>query len=184
MSKIGRKLITIPEGVEVKIDGQVLEAKGSKGTLSLIINSKAKVEIEGKEIKVTKGDLDDSSRESGAVWGLTRSLVNNIIIGVSQGYQKKLELQGVGFRMSVQGKKIVLALGFSHPVEKEISEGLEAKIEENNVLSITGIDKQKVGQFAAEVRSLKPVEPYKGKGFRYQGEKVRRKAGKKAATAK
>jgi large subunit ribosomal protein L6 len=184
MSKIGRKLITIPQGVEAKVNGDVFEAKGSKGTLSLTVNPKAKIEINGSEILVSKKDEKDSSRESGAVWGLTRSLVNNIIIGVSQGYQKKLELQGVGFRMSVQGKKIVMALGFSHPVEKEIPEGLEAKIEENNILSIIGIDKQKVGQFAAEVRSLKPVEPYKGKGFRYQGEKVRRKAGKKAATAK
>jgi large subunit ribosomal protein L6 len=184
MSKIGKKIITIPEGVEVKIEGQVLEAKGPKGTLSLEINPRAKAKMEGREITVGKMDEKDVSRDAGAIWGLTRSLINNIIIGVSQGYQKKLELQGVGFRMSVQGKKIVLALGFSHPVEKEVPEGIEAKIEENNILSISGIDKQKVGQFAAEVRALKPVEPYKGKGFRYQGEKVRRKAGKKAATSK
>jgi len=184
MSKIGKKLIAIPEGVEVKIDGQALEAKGSKGTLALTINPRAKATIENGEITVRKMKEDDNSREANAIWGLTRSLINNIIVGVSEGYQKKLELQGVGFRMSVQGKKIVLALGFSHPVEKEIPDGIEAKMEENNVLSISGTDKQKVGQFAAEVRSLKPVEPYKGKGFRYQGEKVRRKAGKKAATAK
>jgi len=184
MSKIGKKLIAIPQGVDVKVDEGVIEAKGSKGTLSLAINPKSKVEVNGSEIKISKRDENDPSKEANAVWGLTRSLVNNIIIGVSVGYQKKLELQGVGFRMNVQGKKIVMALGFSHPVEKEIPEGIEAKIEENNILVISGIDKQKVGQFAAEVRSLKPVEPYKGKGFRYQGEKVRRKAGKKAATAK
>lgn len=184
MSKIGKKLINIPQGIEAKINGDIFEAKGPKGILSLAINPKAKVEISGSEIKVAKSSDKDTSKEAGAVWGLTRSLINNIIIGVSQGYQKKLELQGVGFRMNVQGKKIVMALGFSHPVEKEIPEGIEAKIEENNILSISGIDKQKVGQFAAEIKSLKPVEPYKGKGFRYQGEKVRRKAGKKAATSK
>lgn len=184
MSKIGKKIINIPSGVEAKVDGDIFWAKGSKGTLTLDINPKSKIEINGAEIKVSKKDDKDGSKEAGAIWGLTRSLVNNIIIGVSEGYQKKLELQGVGFRMNVQGKKIVMALGFSHPVEREIPEGIEAKIEENNVLSVSGSDKQKVGQFAAEIRSLKPVEPYKGKGFRYQGEKVRRKAGKKAATAK
>ena len=184
MSKIGKKSITIPEGVEVKIDGLVLEAKGPKGTLVLDINERSSVEMKDGKIIVEKADKEDKSRDSGAVWGLTRSLINNIIIGVKEGYVKKLELQGVGFRMAVQGKKIVMALGFSHPVEREITEGLEAKLEENNVLTISGIDKQKVGQFAAEIRSLKPVEPYKGKGFRYVGEKVRRKAGKKAGTTK
>lgn len=184
MSKIGKKLISIPQGVEAKIEGDIFSAKGSKGTLSLTVNPKAKVEINGSEIKISKKDDKDDSKEAGAIWGLTRSLVNNMVIGVSEGYQKKLELQGVGYRMNVQGKKIVMALGFSHPVEKEVPDGIEAKIEENNVLSISGTDKQKVGQFAAEVKALKPVEPYKGKGFRYQGEKVRRKAGKKAATAK
>lgn len=111
-----------------------------------------------------------------------RALINNIIVGVKEGYEKKLELQGVGYRMSVQGSKINMALGFSHPVEAEVPAGLTAKIEDNNVLVISGIDKQAVGQFAANIRSLKEVEPYKGKGFRYVGEKVRRKAGKKAGT--
>ncbi|HLN18935.1 MAG TPA: 50S ribosomal protein L6 [Patescibacteria group bacterium] len=184
MSKIGKKIIIIPQGVEAKINGEIFEAKGPKGSLVLSVNPKAKMEISGSEIKISKNDEKEFSREANAIWGLTRSLVNNMIIGVSEGYQKKLELQGVGYRMNVQGKKIVMALGFSHPVEKEVPEGIEAKIEENNILSIIGADKQKVGQFAAEIKSLKPVEPYKGKGFRYQGEKVRRKAGKKAATAK
>lgn len=184
MSKIGKKSIVIPEGVEVKIEKSTLEAKGPKGTLSLAIHPKAGIEIKEKEIIVRKAKEDDNSKDANAIWGLIRALVNNIVIGVKEGYQKKLELQGVGYRMSVQGKKVVMALGFSHPVEKEIPEGLEVKIEEGNLLAIYGIDKQKVGQFAAEVRSLKPVEPYKGKGFRYQGEKVRRKAGKKAGSAK
>lgn len=177
MSKIGKKPIDIPEGVEVKFDQGVLYTKGPKGELSLEISSQTKLEITDKEIVVKKGR---ASKEASAFWGLTRSLVSNIITGVKDGYEKKLELQGVGFRMSIQGKKIVMALGFSHPVEMEVPDGLTANIEDNNVLSISGIDKQKVGQFAANVRELKKVEPYKGKGFRYAGEKVIRKVGKKA----
>jgi large subunit ribosomal protein L6 len=181
MSKIGKKSIIIPQGVEVKLNGEVLEIKSAKGTLSLKVNRQAKLDISEGEINVSKVR---NTKEANAIWGLTRSLVNNMIIGVSAGYEKKLELQGVGFRMSVQGKKIVLALGFSHPVEMDIPEGITAKIEENNVLSISGTDKQQVGQFAANIRALKKVEPYKGKGFRYQGEKVRRKVGKKAGAVK
>lgn len=180
MSKIGRKIIAIPEGVEIKIESRKLFAKGPKGSLSLDLIEGVKVDIKDGEISVNKtGD----ARNSSAIWGLTRALINNIVTGVKEGFEKKLELQGVGYRMSVQGKKINLALGFSHPVVVDIPEGIEAKIEENNVLSISGIDKQKVGQFSANIRSLKEVEPYKGKGFRYVGEKVRRKVGKKAATA-
>ncbi|HHE45945.1 MAG TPA: 50S ribosomal protein L6 [Candidatus Moranbacteria bacterium] len=181
MSKIGKKPIEIPEGVEAKMEENILKAKGPKGELSLEINSQAKVEIKDKEIVVSKAR---NSRQAEAIWGLTRSLINNIIIGVKEGFEKKLELRGVGYRMSIQGSKIVMALGFSHPVEAEIPQDLTVKLEENNLLSIWGIDKQKVGQFAAEVRSLKKAEPYKGKGFRYQGEKVRRKVGKKAVASK
>lgn len=179
MSKIGKKIIVIPEGVSVKVNGKKVEILGPKGTLSLEVNPLAKINIQEKEISV---EPTKKTKEANAIWGLTRALLNNMVEGVKNGYEKKLELQGVGFRMSLQGKKIVLALGFSHPVEVEIPEDLEAKIEENNVLKISGIDKQRVGQFAAEIRSLKKVEPYKGKGFRYQGEKVRRKVGKKAAS--
>ncbi|MFZ5982205.1 MAG: 50S ribosomal protein L6 [Patescibacteria group bacterium] len=178
MSKIGKKSITIPEGVEIKTDKGEVEVKGPKGSLILSMEK-------GIEMKIEAGVLTLEKTREGkkyqAFWGLYRSLLGNMILGVTKGFERKLELQGVGFRMAVQGKKINLALGFSHPVEVEVPEGLEAKIEENNVLTISGIDKQKVGQFAAEVRGLKPVEPYKGKGFRYQGEKVRRKVGKKAA---
>ncbi|MFA5961628.1 MAG: 50S ribosomal protein L6 [Parcubacteria group bacterium] len=177
MSKIGKKLITIPAGVTVTLEGEVLKAKGPKGELSLNVHPEAKIEIAEDKITVKKAKEDGGSN---AIWGLTRSLVNNIIIGVSAGYEKKLELQGVGFRMSIQGKKIVMALGFSHPVEVEIPDGIVAKLEDNNGLLISGIDKQAVGQFAANIKDLKKVEPYKGKGFRYAGEKVRRKAGKKA----
>lgn len=174
----------IPQGVEVKLSGSVLEAKGPKGTLTLNIHEYAKVDIADNLITVSKKDENNTLKLAASVWGLTRALINNIITGVSVGYEKKLELQGVGFRMNLSGNKLVMALGFSHPVEVMVPEGITAKILENNVLSISGIDKQKVGQFAADIRSLKPVEPYKGKGFRYQGEKVRRKVGKKAGTAK
>ena len=181
MSKIGRKPIAIPEGVTATLEGALLKMKGPKGELNLTIHKDAKVTIQEGEIVVEKAkDVPGAV----AVWGLTRSLINNLVIGVKDGYEKKLELQGVGYRMSVQGKKLVLALGFSHPVEVEIPDNLNVKTEEQNTLSISGIDKQAVGQFAANVRALKEVEPYKGKGFRYVGEKVRRKAGKKAGTAK
>lgn len=178
MSRIGKKLIIIPDGVEVKLQNNRLEVKGPKGVLSEVIHHEAAVKIVDKEITVEK---IGKSKKAPAIWGLTRALINNMINGVKEDYKKQLELQGVGFRMAIQGKKINLALGFSHPVEVVIPEGIEAKIEEGNVMTITGIDKQKVGQFAANVRGLKPVEPYKGKGFRYKGEKVRRKVGKKAA---
>jgi large subunit ribosomal protein L6 len=179
MSKIGKKIIAIPAGVTVTLQDDLFKAKGPKGELSLNIHPGAVVEISEESIVVKKAKEDSGSN---AIWGLTRSLVNNIIVGVSVGYEKKLELQGVGFRMNIQGKKIVMALGFSHPVELEIPDGIAAKLEDNGGLLIGGIDKQAVGQFAANIRDLKRAEPYKGKGFRYAGEKVRRKAGKKAAT--
>ncbi len=180
MSCIGKKLIIIPAEVEAKLQNNRLEIKGPKGTLSLIIHPESGVEIKDRQIQVSK---IGKSKKSPALWGMTRSLIANMAQGVMEGYKKQLELQGVGFRMAVAGKKINLALGFSHPVVVDIPEGLEAKIEENNILTISGIDKQAVGQFAAEIRSLKKAEPYKGKGFRYVGEYVRRKAGKKAAVA-
>ncbi len=174
--------MAVKDGVEVNLQGRRLEIKGPKGTLALDIEIRdVALEMADKEIQVKK---ISNSKKSSAIWGLTRSLINNMITGVTQGYAKKLELQGVGYRMSVQGDKLNMALGFSHPVVVDIPEGLEVKIEEGNVLAISGIDKQRVGQFAAEVRSLKEVEPYKGKGFRYAGERVRRKAGKKSAAGK
>lgn len=184
MSKIGKKPITIPDGVEAKLSENTLKVKGPKGTLSLDVNGKSKIDIVDKEIRVKKAEESDESKEAGAIWGLTRALVQNMIIGVTEGYEKKLELHGVGYRINMQGNKLVMALGFSHPVEVVIPEGIAVKLEENNVISISGIDKQKVGQFSADIRSLKEVEPYKGKGFRYAGEKIRRKAGKKAGAAK
>jgi large subunit ribosomal protein L6 len=178
MSRIGKKTIIIPEGIEIKMQNNRLAVKGPKGTLEMVVHQEMTVKIEDKEINIEK---TGKSKKAPAIWGLTRALIENMILGVKDGYKKQLELQGVGFRMAIAGKKINLALGFSHPVAVDVPEGLEAKIGENNVLEISGADKQAVGQFAADIRKLKPVEPYKGKGFRYLGEHVRRKAGKKAA---
>lgn len=177
MSRIGKKPVSIPSGVEVTMAGNTITVKGSKGTLTFAYPREVKVAVVENEVLVTKvGD----TKKSRATWGTVAKLVANMIIGVTTGFQKQLELNGVGFRMTSSGKKLTLALGFSHPVEQIVPEGLEAKIE-NNILTISGIDKQKVGEFTAVVRKLKPVEPYKGKGFRYVGEAVRRKEGKKAA---
>jgi large subunit ribosomal protein L6 len=181
MSRIGKKIIIVPDGVEVEYQNKRLNVKGPKGALDLAVHHEIELEIKDKEIKVKK---IGKSKKAPAIWGLTRSLISNMINGVKDGYEKKLELQGVGYRMAVQGRKINLALGFSHPVEVSIPEGLEAKVAENNILLISGIDKQLVGEFTANMKKIKPVEPYKGKGFRYVGEYVRRKAGKKAAAEK
>lgn len=177
MSRIGKKTIEIPEGVTVTLDANLLSAKGPKGSLSFPVRREVKVVLEDKTARVEK---IGSTKLASALWGTTAKLLMNMIEGVTKGFEKQLELNGVGFRMALSGRKLNLALGFSHPVEVTVPEGLEAKVE-GNVLTITGIDKQAVGQFAAVVRKLKPVEPYKGKGFRYVGEIVRRKEGKKAA---
>ncbi|MDD2767043.1 MAG: 50S ribosomal protein L6 [Candidatus Moranbacteria bacterium] len=177
MSRIGKKPVSIPSGVEISVDNHKVTVKGPKGTLTFSHTREVKVSVVENEVLVTKvGD----TKKARALWGTTTKLIANMIVGVTTGFQKQLELNGVGYRMSVSGKKLILALGFSHPVEKIVSEGLEAKIE-NNVLTLSGIDKQLVGEFTAVIRKLKPVEPYKGKGFRYVGEVVRRKEGKKAA---
>lgn len=177
MSRIGKKPVNIPSGVEVTVSGNTVSVKGPKGSLQFSHLREARVAVSENEVLVTKvGD----TKISRAVWGTTAKLIANMILGVTTGFQKQLELNGVGYRMNVAGKKLTLALGFSHPVERILPEDLDAKIE-NNVLTISGIDKQKVGEFTAVIRKLKPVEPYKGKGFRYVGEVVRRKEGKKAS---
>ena len=177
MSRIGKKPVSIPAGVEVKLSGSMIVVKGPKGTLQFSHRREVKVAMEKNAAVVTKVG---ETKKAQAIWGTTTKLIANMIAGVTLGFQKQLELNGVGFRMAVVGKKLNMALGFSHPVEMMIPEGLEAKVE-NNVLTISGMDKQQVGEFAAVVRKLKRVEPYKGKGFRYVGEVVRRKEGKKAA---
>lgn len=161
----------------MKLDANVVSVKGPKGALAFTHHHEVTLHIEEGKVSVEK---TGGSKKASAVWGTTTKILSNLIEGVTEGFQKQLELNGVGFRMSVAGKKITMALGFSHPVIVDVPADLEAKIE-GNVLTISGIDKQKVGQLAAEIRDLKPVEPYKGKGFKYVGEVVRRKEGKKAS---
>lgn len=159
------------------ISANVVKVKGPKGTLEFTHHHEVAVHVAEGVATVEK---TGGSKKASAIWGTTTKILSNLIEGVTQGFQKQLELNGVGFRMAIQGKKLTMALGFSHPVIVDVPADLEVKIE-NNVMSISGIDKQRVGQFSAEIRELKPVEPYKGKGFRYVGEVVRRKEGKKAS---
>lgn len=177
MSRIGQQIIKIPEGVEVKIEGSVVKVKGKKGELVQEIPNKAKVEQAENALKVTVENPENVQQK--ALWGTIAALLVNLIKGVTEGFEKKLEIQGVGYGWQVEGKKVVLKVGFSHPVEMEIPEGIEAKAEKN-ILTFSGIDKQAIGSFAAKVRKVKPPEPYKGKGIRYIDEYVRRKVGKQA----
>lgn len=177
MSRIGKLPIQIPEGVTIDInDNREIKVKGPKGELSFNFGYEVDIKQEEKELIVEK---KGKTKQAAALWGTTRAMVSNIINGVAEGFKKELELNGVGYKMAVQGRKVVLNLGYSHPIEKEIPEGLEVKIDKN-ILSVEGIDKQKVGQFAAEIRAERKVEPYKGKGFRYVGEQVIKKEGKRA----
>lgn len=179
MSRIGKKPIKIAEGVKLDIQANKISVSGPKGSLEFTHALEVTVKIDGDSVIV---DRKIKTKKASAIWGTTAKLIENMIEGVKNNFQKQLELNGVGFRMALQGKKINMALGFSHPVEVAVSEGIEAKIE-GNVMTISGADKQKVGQFAARIRALKPAEPYKGKGFKYVGEIIRRKEGKKATSS-
>lgn len=185
MSRIGSKAITIPEGVEFSVDGQDVKAKGKLGELSLRIHDEVSIKAEdvandeGKSEKVVTLAPKSNSRFASQIWPTMRTLVNNVIIGVTEGYTKKLEIKGVGYRGQLQGKTLVLQLGFSHEVRYDIPEGVTAKMDGQTNIEITGIDKQLVGQVAAKIRGFKPPEPYKGKGIRYVGEYVVMKEGKK-----
>ena len=176
MSRVGRKVITIPSGVELKQAGNKITVKGPKGQLEREFSPEITVKVENGEINVTRpNDLPDIR----ALHGTTRAVLNNMIVGVSQGFEKKLELVGVGYRVQVAGKGLTLALGYSHPVEIEAIEGIEFKVEGKTKIAIEGINKELVGQIAANIRSKRPPEPYKGKGVKYADEKIRRKEGKK-----
>ncbi len=179
MSRIGQKTIEVPSGVTVEMTGTEIKVKGSKGELSMVVHSAIKVTVEDDGIHVEKSR---NAKIAQAMWGTTSRLVQNMITGVSKGFEKKLELNGVGYRMALKGRQVDLALGFSHPVLVDIPEGIEVAID-GQMMIISGVDKQAVGQLAANIRALKPVEPYKGKGFKYEDEHVRRKEGKKAAAA-
>lgn len=176
MSRIGKKPVVIPDGVEVKIDGQVVTAKGPLGTETVELREEVTVKIENNEIIVDIKDHND--RKSRALWGLSRTLVNNAVEGVKHGFTKKLEIQGVGYRANMEGSNLNLVLGYSHPVLVTPPEGIKISVEANTKITVTGSNKQMVGDVAAEIRGKRPPEVYKGKGVRYEGEYVRRKAGK------
>ena len=175
MSRIGRLPIDIPAGVDVKVDGAAVTVKGPKGELALNVASPIEVKVEDNQVLVTR---PDDERESRALHGLTRSLIANQIIGVTEGYSKGLEIVGTGYRVAQRGSSVEFALGFSHPVTVEPPAGITLTVEGNNKITVAGIDKQAVGETAANIRKIKKPEPYKGKGIRYAGEVVRRKAGK------
>ena len=175
MSRIGRKPITIPAGVDVKLDGTKVTVKGPKGTLSRDICSEMAVNIEGTEILVTR---PSDQKEHRSLHGLTRTLIANMVEGVTTGFKKELDVVGVGYRVQKQGKDLVMNIGYSHQVTMSENEWIGIEVPSPNKIIISGPDKQKVGQFAAEVREKRPPEPYKGKGIRYTGEYVRRKEGK------
>ena len=178
MSRIGKQPIKIPTGVTVEMDHSFIVVKGSKGTLERSIHPTIKAEIKDNAIIVVPAI---ESKRSSALWGLTRTLIANMIAGVSNGFEKQLEFEGIGYRVSQEGNSLVMQLGFSHPVRFAAPAGITLGVQKN-IISISGIDKEHVGTIAARIRSLKPPEPYKGKGIRYRGEVIRRKAGKKSAS--
>ena len=175
MSRIGRKPITVPAGVDVKIDGSTVTVKGPKGTLTNTFNKDISIKQEGTVIIVER---PSESKTHKSLHGLTRTLINNMVEGVTNGYAKSLDIEGVGYRAQKQGKNLVMNLGYSHQVIVPETEGITIDVPAPNKIVINGIDKQKVGQFAAEVREKRPPEPYKGKGIRYTGERIIRKEGK------
>ena len=177
MSRIGKMPIAVPANVTVTVDGTNVHVKGPKGELSRNLSELVEVKQEGEELIVS---AVDESKEANAMHGLSRTLVYNMVVGVTDGYEKRLELIGVGYRAQLQGKNLNLALGYSHPVNYEAPEGIDFEVPDNTHIIVRGISKERVGQVAAEIRAKRPPEPYKGKGIRYEGEYVRRKLGKAA----
>jgi len=178
MSRLGKLPIELIDGTQAKLENGFIIVKGPKGELKQAIHNLIKVDISDKKI-VVKIDKENDKQQK-ALWGLSRSLINNMVIGVNEGFMKKLEINGVGFRAAVSGQKLTLNLGFSHPIEYDIPAGITAQVE-GNIVSISGIDKQLVGEVAAQIRKKRKPEPYKGKGIKYIDEVIRRKAGKAAA---
>jgi large subunit ribosomal protein L6 len=175
MSRIGKMPVTVPSGVDVKVDGTQVTVKGSKGELSREFTDRVSFSMDDGVITVAR---EDDTRESRALHGLSRALLSNMVVGVSEGFSKVLEIQGVGYRASLKGSDIELLVGFSHPVNVKAPKGITFDVPEPTRIIVTGIDKEQVGQVAADIRKVRPPEPYKGKGIRYSGEYVRRKAGK------
>lgn len=181
MSRIGKHPVAIPAGVEVKLDGSHLTVKGPKGTLEKDFHPEIQIAVEGSEIVVTRPSEDKLHK---SLHGLTRTLIANMVEGVTNGYKKELEINGVGYRAAKQGSELVLTLGYSHPVKVSETEDIKIEVPAPNKIIISGADKQKVGQFAAEVREKRPPEPYKGKGIKYVDERIIRKEGKAAKSSK
>ncbi|MDO8470355.1 MAG: 50S ribosomal protein L6 [bacterium] len=183
MSRVGKKYIAIPSGVTVRIEPGLVSVKGPKGELSFKVPSLIEVKEEEGKILVSPANKDENafSKQTASLWGVTRTIISNMVQGTTEGFQKKLEIEGVGYKASKQGEELSLQMGYSHPVLLKAPEGITFEIEKN-VITVSGADKEKVGQFAATIKRIRSVEPYKGKGIRYQGEYVRRKLGKKAAT--
>lgn len=185
MSKIGKNPVSIPEGVEVTVNGQDVTAKGKLGELKMSVHDDVSVKMEdvanddGQTTKVVALSAKSKSRFAQQIWPTMRTLVNNMCTGVSEGYTKKLQIKGVGLRANLQGKTLVMNLGFSHDVRYDVPEGVTVKVESQTEIEVSGIDKQQVGQVAAKIRGFKPPEPYKGKGIRYADEYVVKKEGKK-----
>ncbi len=176
MSRIGKKPVSVPAGVTASVDGQTVTAKGPKGELKFVVNDEVLVKLEDGSVSVQP---KDQSKDARSKWGMSRTQIVNIFDGVTKGFEKRLEITGVGYRATMQGKNLQLALGFSHDVVYETPEGITIATPKPTEISVTGIDKQQVGQVAAEIREYRGPEPYKGKGVRYAGEKIVRKEGKK-----
>jgi large subunit ribosomal protein L6 len=177
MSRVGKKHLTAPKGVDIKVGGGLVTVKGPKGELKMALSDEVSVKVDNGEVTVAARNPEE--RKSKAMWGTARANINNMVIGVTQGFQKDLELQGVGYRAAMKGKDLELSLGYSHPIVYKAPPGITFASAKPTEIKITGADKQAVGQVAAELRSFRPPEPYKGKGVRKVGEYVRRKEGKK-----
>ena len=175
MSRVGKKIITIPEKTRVDYKDRVIVVKGEKGTLTRTLHPAVDMEIKDNTISVT---IEQEDRKNRSLQGLTRSLVANMVDGVSKGFERVLEINGIGYRAEMKGKSIVLNLGYSHPIDFPLPDGIDATVDKNNVIRLTGIDKERVGQTAASIRKLRKPEPYKGKGVKYAEEYIQRKAGK------
>ena len=178
MSRVGKQPIEIPQGVEVTVEGALVKVKGPKGELERNIRPEIEAKVVDGQIEVTP---KEDAKKPGAMWGLTRSLIANMVQGVFEGYEKKLEIEGVGYKAEASGDAMTLNVGFSHPVVVKAPENVVFSVDKN-IITISGPDKEKVGQFASSIKRVKPVEPYKGKGIKYEGETVRRKLGKRAAS--
>ena len=176
MSRIGKKPVAVPSGITANVEGQTVKAKGPKGTLSFVVPDDVTVKLDGGQIKV---DPRDETKRARSQWGTSRTLISNLIAGVSKGFERRLEITGVGYRAAVQGKSLHIALGYSHDINYPIPEGITIATPRPVEIIISGADRQKVGQVAAEIREYRPPEPYKGKGIKYSDERIFRKEGKK-----